>query len=106
MKNRLLISLIFLPLLFSYSHANADGWSPGSIVSYVRTYDGVNYSIGLKDFRCVNTKDYFFVSDRADNKSFYAIALTSLTAGKKVQILYNSDIDTQHCYVIGISILH
>lgn len=86
--------------------AFALNWTPESVVSYVRTYDGVSYSIGLQDFQCINQKDYFYVVDRADNKAFSAIALTSLTAGKKVTISYRSDIDSVHCYVDGISIAH
>ena len=80
----------------------ARNWTPESVVSYVRTYDGVTYSIGLADVSCVNSKDYFYVNNRADNKAFSAIALASLTTGKKVRISYNSDIDSTHCYVDGI----
>ena len=44
--------VLIISALFISSNSIAS-WTPESIVSYVRTYDGVNYSIGLKDFRCV-----------------------------------------------------
>jgi len=96
---------ILLGSLLSTNIWSAQIWSDAYDVSYVRTYDGDTYSIGLNGFRCPNDKDYFYVGDRVNNQSFHAIALASLTTGKKVKILYEPAQDTTHCYVKGIWII-
>ena len=105
MKNSKLV-LIFITILFAINNAMASQWTKASVVSYVRTYDGIKFSIGLKDVTCTNSKDYFYVNDRADNKTFSAIALASLTANRKVLINYDNQIDKTHCYVKGIWIVN
>ena len=99
-------AIIIGALFFMSTSAVALVWTGESVVSFVRTYNGVDFSIGLKDFECPNEKNYYFVTNRADNASFSAIALTSLTTGKKVNISYESTIDAVHCYVNGIWIVN
>lgn len=85
--------------------ANALDWTEESTVKYVRTYDGVDYSIGLNETRCENSKDYYQVQNKGNNDTFYSIALAALLSGKKVKIYYEVSSGGIHCYVQGIWII-
>ena len=100
MKLKLMLATLLSTVLSI--QASAVNWTVNSEVSYLRTYDGVTFSIGLKDERCQNEKDYFYVHDRADNQSFYSMALSAMLANKRVRISYVLDANGTHCSVDGI----
>lgn len=93
---------ITILLLLVSAQASALNWTKDAQVSFVRTYDGTTYSIGLVGETCPNQKGYFYVKDRENNDSFYAIALSSLMSGKPVRVSYVLDANGVHCFVDGI----
>ncbi len=99
MINRIFLAAVLLAITGPSFAAN---WTVPSKVSYVRTYDGVTFSIGLVDQQCENQKDYFQVSDRADNKTFYSIAYGAFLGDKRVRLSYTLSASGVHCVVDGI----
>jgi len=97
--------IVIVMLAFS-AQVNALNWTKDAKVNFVRTYDGVTYSIGLVGQSCPNQKNYFYVNDRKNNNSFNTIALSSLMSGKSVRISYTLDPNGVHCFVNGIWIKH
>lgn len=93
---------VLLLLAATASPSWALNWTVASKVSYVRTYDGVTFSIGLTDQQCENQKDYFYVVDRTKNETFYSIALAAYMSGTKIYLSYKLDPSGAHCLVDGI----
>ena len=96
--------LVLLSLTAMASPSWALNWTVDSKVSYVRTYDGVTFSIRLADQRCENQKEYFYVYDRTKNETFYSMALAAFLSGAKIRLSYTLDPNGAHCFVDGIRI--
>ena len=94
--------LVIALLVLVMEAAMALNWTVESTVSFVRTYDGVTFSIGLTDQQCENEKSYFLVHNRTNNETFYSIAYAAFLAGKKIRLSYTADANGVHCTVDGI----
>lgn len=105
MKSHMNKYLAGITLLFASICSQADTWTEPTTVSYVRTYDGLSYSVGLTGIRCQNSKDYFQVQGKGDNNPFFTIALSSLMSDKNVRVLYDLDPNGTHCFVKAIWIV-
>jgi len=100
-RTALLLTSAVLTTLFAMS-AQADEWTAAATVSYVRTYDGTTWSIGLNGIICPNEKDYFYIYDRTNNNAVASVALAALAAQKRLLINYSVNADGIHCRVTGV----
>lgn len=103
---RLSLVILFVASCVLSSPSWAVNWTAESKVSYIRTYDGVDFSIGLVSQQCENQKNYFFVTGLPKNETFYSTALAAFLSDKRVRISYQPASDGVHCIVNGIWILN
>lgn len=98
----MMINLFFLQNVFS-----ADTWTGSKRVDEIYTYSTEDtLYVYLNGAICPNVKNYFAINPAYNNnaKQLISMVLAAKMSGATINVLYDPESDTQHCYVKGLKL--